>query len=371
LESDSRKIQGIPKIGNGDGDRDYRRLSASRQGALWREAKDDRRLLSRLSTHRSRDFGNRYRLFQIRLSRGGREKWLARIERIDLREITPPRVQRWKLDFLRRAGTNPLKARAARNSVNSLLRQAKSLFSPDHLQFLPPSVAELNPFKGVSFEPRQSMRYRADFDVERLIEAAQRELPIEQLKIFLLALFAGLRRNEIDKLEWNAFKWDEGLVRIAATEYFQPKSEDALNDVEVDPELLETFRGFRARASGDFVIESHVRPRTDIGYSHYRCEHHFSALTKWLRENGISTKNPIHTLRKEFGSQICGKHGIYAASHALRHADIVITSQHYVDNRRRATVGLGALLMPPTNIVPIRRQSRSHANRDRQRDRNS
>jgi hypothetical protein len=52
----------------------------------------------------------------------------------------------------------------------------------------------------------------------------------------------------------------------------------------------------------------------------------------------------LHTLRKEFGSKINDAHGIYAASRALRHADIAITSQHYLDKKSCATVGLGHLL---------------------------
>ena len=136
---------------------------------------------------------------------------------------------------------------------------------------------------------------------------------------------------------------DKGIIRIAPTHWFQPKTEDALADVEVDPELLEIFRGFRARATSDFVIESDAEAKVGIGYSHYRCEPLFAELTQWLRKNGVDTKTPLHTLRKEFGSQICAQHGIYAASRALRHADIAITSQHYLDKRQRATVGLGRL----------------------------
>lgn len=285
---------------------------------------------------------------------GGREKWLARIHRIRLDEITPARVQKWKVTFIKAAGASPIKVRAARISANSFLRQAKGLFAPERLRFLPTSVGALNPFVGVSFEPRQSMRYKSDFDIQRVIKRAQTDLPTEQLKIFLLALMAGLRRNEIDKLEWSAFHWDKGVVRIAATHWFQPKSEDALADVEVDSELLEIFRGFRARATGNFVIESDASAKVGVGYSHYRCERLFAELTKWLRDNGVDSKTPLHTLRKEFGSQICAQHGIYAASHALRHADIAITSQHYIDKRQRATVGLGKLLDHPQNIIQLK-----------------
>jgi hypothetical protein len=63
-----------------------------------------------------------------------------------------------------------------------------------------------------------------------------------------------------------------------------------------------------------------------------------------LRAHGVRSIRPLHTLRKEFGSQINQTHGIHAASRALRHAEIGITSAIYVDNRVRTTSGLGYLL---------------------------
>ena len=285
---------------------------------------------------------------------GGRANWLARINSVKLANITPDEVQKWKLRFVRRAGNNPLKQRIAKISVNSLMRQAKSLFSPAILKFIRLELPTALPFLGVRFEPRQSMRYRSGFDVEALIESAQKELPVEQLKILLLATMAGLRRNEIDKLEWHAFQWAQRRIRIEATRYFHPKSEDSLGDVEIDAELLKVFRGFHARAVSGFVIESDVAPRPEATYSHYRCQRDFEALTEWLRQKGVPGNKPLHTLRKEFGSQVCAKHGIYLASHALRHADIAITAQHYLDKKRRVTVGMGHLLSTSGNkIIPI------------------
>jgi integrase len=299
---------------------------------------------------------------------GGRDSWLKKVHGVRIAAITPAEVQKWKLRFLRRAGTDPIKQRAARVSVNSLMRQAKSLFAPAVLRFVSLELPDASPFAGVGFEQQPSMRYRSGFDVEKLIDAAQKELPVEQLKIFLLATMAGLRRDEIDKLEWEAFRWDQGIIRIEATRYFHPKSEDAVGDVEIDPELLEIFRGFRARATANFVIESEIAPRPGATYSHYRCQRLFEALSRWLRDHGVTGNKPLHTLRKEFGSQVCAKHGIYAASTALRHADIAITSQHYLDKKRRVTVGLGGLLSVGKNIAdfpradmgkrPIRTQTR-------------
>ena len=196
---------------------------------------------------------------------GGRDAWLAKIHAVKLADVTPETVQKWKIRFLRRAGSQPVRQRAAKISVNSMLRQAKSLFAPAMLKFITFQLPDIRPFEGVKFEPRPSMRYRSGFDVEKLIASAQAELPADQLKIFLLAALAGLRRSEIDKLEWSAFRWNENLIRIEATRYFQPKSEDSAGDVEVDPELIAAFRGFRAKVDGgtvDNTIQSWVAGAT-------------------------------------------------------------------------------------------------------------
>jgi integrase len=120
------------------------------------------------------------------------------------------------------------------------------------------------PFEGIEFYNRTSMRYHSSFDVFQLIEAAKKELAPskpEQNKVFLLAVMTGLRRREIDTLEWNAFHWDSGIVRIEPTKWFHPKSEDSIGDVEIDPELVEVFRRYHAEARGPFVIASKVKPR--------------------------------------------------------------------------------------------------------------
>ena len=49
-------------------------------------------------------------------------------------------------------------------------------------------------------------------------------------------------------------------------------------------------------------------------------------------------------LQMIIGSVICDRHGIYAASRALRHSDVGVTAAFYVDKRSRATTGLGGLL---------------------------
>jgi integrase len=288
---------------------------------------------------------------------GGRTAWVAKIDRIKLADVTPDKIKKWRIAFVKRAGGNPVKQRRARITCNSLMRQARSLFSPDLLVHISLHKPAKLPFDGVGFYERESQRYRSKIDIETLIEDAVRELPQEQLKIFLLATMAGLRRNEIDKLQWQAFRWNDGVIRIEATEFFTPKTPDGGDDVPIDKELLAMFRGWHAKATGAFVIEADAEPRTDTTYAHYRAQSHFDALTEWLREKGVTALKPLHELRKEFGSQLCSRHGIYAASRMLRHADIRVTAEHYLDQKERVTVGLGNLLALPQNVTPLLQDS--------------
>ena len=181
----------------------------------------------------------------------------------------------------------------------------------------------------------------------KLIKDARSELAVsdpEEFKIFILAVMVGLRRHEIDLLEWPSFRWDSGVIRIEPTRFFHPKSEDSIGDVAVDAEVMEIFRGYRARAKTDFVIESSREPKMDAIYHYHRCDDSFKKLIEWLRNNGVKTSKPLHTLRKEYGSQINAIHGIHAASRALRHADIRVTNEYYTDSRVRVTPGMGHLL---------------------------
>jgi integrase len=236
------------------------------------------------------------------------------------------------------------------------LRNAKSLFSSKVRTNLGLTCPEPLPFAEVKIE-QPSARYFATFDLEELIQSAREELggtDPEVFKVFLLSALAGLRRKEIDLLPWPAFRWEENIIRIEHTRYFAPKTTDSAGDVTVDPEPMEFFRGYHAQdPRAEFVVESAVTPRPGALYGHYRCAAVFTRLTKWLQAKGVRSAKPIHELRKAFGSVICERAGIHQASRSLRHSDIRITSQVYVDSKSRVSSGLGHLLHPPTNIVPI------------------
>ena len=155
------------------------------------------------------------------------------------------------------------------------------------------------------------MRYRSTINVEKLTRAAHDELALSDQPAFLafvLALGAGLRRIEIDRLEWSAFRWNENIIRIEPTEHFDVKTEHSIGDVSVDAELMSVMRGYAARKRSNFVIESPNLPRKRATFENYRAQNVFERLSAWLRSKGVSAAKPIHELRKESGSMVNRKH---------------------------------------------------------------
>ncbi len=278
---------------------------------------------------------------------------------IKLRTLTPEKIEAWRVEFIRKKATDPLRERSARISVGSFLLRARSLFSTETVARVRDLVElpEPVPFSGIKVETVRVPRYRSTFDLAELLENAREELATsrpEQYKIFLLGALAGLRRNEIDVLPWTAFRWNEGVIRIETTEFYRPKSHNSEGDVRVDPELLEIFQGYYARRKSDFVIESDSPPLPfDAPYGVYRCQNHMRALIGWLRSKGVNSKTPLHTLRKQFGSEIHARYGLLAASEQLRHGGIAVTARHYVENKQRSILGFGHLLKGERTIISI------------------
>jgi integrase len=279
---------------------------------------------------------------------GGREDRLKKIDAIPLADVTTASIQGWRVARLNRTPKDPASQRAAKIAINSTLRQSRSLFSTRRLGFIRLPDGYQSPFNGVKLEPRQSMRYRSAFAVGDLIKAAQRDLAPtdpEAYKVFLLALFCGLRRGEIDKLGWSAFDWQNLKLHVEITEHLALKSGDSVGAVDLDPQVAGIFKAFYSVSTSSFVVESVRSSRVGTTYLSYRCNHIFKRLSGWLKTQGVRDAKPLHVLRKEYGSQICDRHGIYAASAALRHSDVTVTAAHYLDKRSRATTGLDEFLV--------------------------
>ena len=270
-------------------------------------------------------------------------KWRERVDACKLSILTNAKIQKWREQFIVSAGSDPVKQRAARVSANTFLREARSLFSPRYLDGLDLGLPESLPFRSVKLERRAMPRYQSSFDVFELVRAATDELATsapEQFKAFVLAVCAGLRRAEIDKLEWARFNWNASSINVAPTEFFRTKSEDSQRSVWIAPEVLGIFKRYCEQATSRFVLESGVRPTTGKPYAHYRCALTFDKLITWLRSKGVSGEKPLHALRKEFGSLIAQKFGVFAAQQMLGHSDIATTASHYLEVKEKPVLSL-------------------------------
>jgi integrase len=271
--------------------------------------------------------------------------------------FTPRAVQEWKIRYVKERGANnPARQRAARISCNSYLQSARSLFQEDIAKHLPPLEMEERPFEKVDFYPRESMRYHSKIDPAILLGKARADLSEAQpeaFKILLLAIGAGLRRGEIDRLLWRQIDFDGGEIHIEITEAGGLKSASSTGKVAIDPTLCGLLRGFKAKATSQYVVAGGTGEGGSRAWGQrYRCGDAFDSLLTWLRKNGVEDRRALHTLRKEAGAIIATKSGIYAASKFLRHSDIKTTAQHYADNKERVSIDLGALL-PAEGTIPF------------------
>jgi integrase len=292
-------------------------------------------------------FGSRFRARRARLKKAN-----EKLRAVRLSDLTPRRVEEWKNSYLASRSGNPVSEIRAKHTLDSYIRASKAMFGVKirkRLADFGVVIPEPVPFANTTTvtRGRSSFRYHSRMDPTALTNLALDELQGEKtelLKIFLLALHLGLRRNEIDKLLWTQFDFKRGVLRIEVTEFAQLKTAGSEGDLSLEPELAGFFQSEARKATGIFVIKSTCVPRKTGGWQHYRAHGLLTELCDWLRAKGVDAQKPIHTLRKEFGKLITEKLGLFAASLALRHQGTSVTAIYYADDTRPKHTGLGKLI---------------------------
>jgi len=289
--------------------------------------------------------------------KGGAADYRAKIDTTSLEVLTLPAVQKWRLEYVKRAKT-PAEERSRMTSCNSTIRQARSLFAAKILKFLPDlRLPDPIPFHAVEFFPRQSAKYFSRIDAKTLLQEAHRELAKTDPPAFLamlLALSAGLRKGEIDSLQWHQVDFSRQLIRVESTDSASLKTADSRDEVAIDENTIAIIRGFHAKKEGAFVIEGEGGGSGPKKWGqNYRAGAVFDRLTAWLRAHGVAARKPLHELRKELGSLVTAEHGIYAASRVLRHSNVATTAAHYTDLKNRPVIDIGGWITGSENITPF------------------
>jgi integrase len=268
-------------------------------------------------------------------------KWRIIVDGTLLNSITPEQVANWRDAYVDRFQVGSAERTHAEHTVNGILRNARALFAKRVLSKVSNLVLPSPlPFDGVEFiaERESDYFYTSEVDVKQLIEAGFKELSGKQLVIFVLAIGAGLRRNEIDKLPWAHVDLPTGTITVAPTRYGRLKSDSSVGKIQLEPRFADVLRKHASDNRGEFVLPSNVAPRVGSLQRHYRCKKDFRALCQWLKTKGITrSTSRIHTLRKEFGSHLAQRRGIFAASSGLRHSTIGVTRKYYVSSKVEPT----------------------------------
>jgi integrase len=328
------------------------RLSSARKESLDTYAKALRRIATGVLAVRGGKSGPKQ----------GTDAWRQMIDATPLDRITPASVLAWKNAFLKSAA-NPQERNSAAVTVNSLLRNSKALLSKRVRPFLEKEMVLPSTlwFESVPMEKEPSMRYHSTIDAGTILRAAMEELAPEQPEVFkalILTLICGLRRSEADAMQWAQVDLEAGTLEIMDTEHRALKSADSAGKIALDAEVVALLRGFKTKTVSPFILETPKLARAAFKEHKsrtYRCDATHTALIDWLRKNGVNGKRPMHTMRKEVGSVIASRDGIFAASRFLRHSDIRITSRLYADSKKPVSSGLGALLAPEGDNV-VKRQ---------------
>jgi integrase len=289
--------------------------------------------------------------------KGGAADYRAKIDATSLEVLTLPAVQKWRLEYVKRAKT-PAEERSRMTSCNSTIRQARSLFAGKILKFLPDlRLPDPIPFHSVEFFPRQSAKYFSRIDAKTLLQEANRELSKNDPPAFLamlLAISAGLRKGEIDSLQWHQVDFNRQLIRVESTDAACLKTADSRDEVAIDENTIAILRGFHAKKKDQFVIDGEGAESGPKKWGqNYRAGAAFDRLTKWLRNHGVTARKPLHELRKELGSLVTAEHGIYAASRVLRHSNVATTAAHYTDLKSRPVIDVGGWITEAENITPF------------------
>ena len=297
---------------------------------------------------------------------------LARVSR--LRELTPEAVERARDKYRAQARAEKRSESGLQNSLGIIVRNAAACFSVEARSIMGrQGLAVENPFAGIKRSqkiepvtalPRETVdsiwndlpllrdgdpnakapklasftkQYRKQHEGRKA-----RWLPIDFRRprpdaycAILLGLGVGLRANEIDKARWSWLKFDgKGgcFLEIKEESDFKPKG-GTLRLIRIPTALHDELTKARRDLSSPYILGGKASAAVEEHGWGYRCRETLRVVNAWLREHDVETEevrgNPLHRLRKQFGSEVATGFGLFAAQKLLGHSSPTVTSKYY------------------------------------------
>jgi integrase len=264
-------------------------------------------------------------------------------------------VRAWQQECLKGKDGQPLadklKADSAAVSSNSVLAQARSVFSkramarniydkmniPDLEDFLKaPILEELR--RDTYTKPDDELLQKIWKEAHKLrdgFEGTEKEPKViknsRMWLLFYIVSQTGMRRGEMCSMRYRWFQDQDGeaVVKTCFETDFIPKGKRERN-IPVVAGVEQECRRVALEESWSAKPEDYVLP----GNAHEK-EELFRAFGKWMTDSGWNRKQKAHELRKVFASDFLESNEPYDAQMALGHQDLKTTSRYAA--RRKVT----------------------------------
>lgn len=198
-------------------------------------------------------------------------------------------------------------SRATLNGYRSCLRVAFNLA-------VKWGLAETNPVKGstpIRPMPKHPPRFLSDDEVNRLLEAARKSY---LYPLIAIGLYAGLRRQELEWLEWRDIDFSQGIIKVLNKAGHSTKT-GKFRMVPLAKKLRDMLQGVKRRASW-------VCPNARGGQVQNNTLRNLQVLYQKADIEGAN----VHTLRHTFASRLASAGvSIYKISKWLGHSDVKTT----------------------------------------------
>jgi len=227
------------------------------------------------------------------------------------------------------AETDRRRLRSLKLSANRHMRNAKAAFRPsiiEHMRLQRLAIPDMSGMRQTPLFSGLRLIYELPRDeaIMSVAKAIRTEL-IEQPDLYLsaiLALHAGLRRNEIVYTKWDWLSAsNKSTMTVREGNEFRPKS-GVSRTVRVHRWLIEELT--RYRGDGDYVVPG--ESRASVGKR-------MNVLVDWLQSRGLQQDKPLHELRKWFGAFFATRYGITHAQRQLGHSTPLLTNDYYAGVR--------------------------------------
>ena len=158
--------------------------------------------------------------------------------------------------------------------------------------------------------------------------------------LYLICRQSGTRVQEAAHLQWKHLQdWGDGIFKLEILSRKKHQTKNRKSRTVPIPEGLYWHliqQRPQTATDDDWIIpdeHKQLKENRKVRGHGVACR-----LRKWLRANGLDRPNPIHELRKAYGSEIATNHGVLTASNYLGHSSTAVTEKIYVTTLKHVTV---------------------------------